>query len=130
MSESLTKSKIEKFSKNVDTPENKLLRNAITQGGINSVAMNWDAVNSLHYDFSDEIQTGKITNQNKSGRCWLFAGLNFFRQRVSSKCKMKTFELSQSYPMFWDKLEKSNYFLENIIETRNEDKYSRIVMWL
>lgn len=126
----LTKSMLKHFSKEANTPENKILRNAITQNGINSVALNRDVVNSLHYTFSKEIKTGKITNQENSGRCWLFAGLNLFRQRVSSKYNIKNFELSQSYLMFWDKLEKSNYFLENIIKTRKEDKQSRLLMWL
>lgn len=32
--------------------------------------------------------------------------------------------------IFWDKLEKANYFLENIIETASEDEDSRLVSWL
>ncbi|KAF3905057.1 hypothetical protein AA313_de0206958 [Arthrobotrys entomopaga] len=43
------------------------------------------------------------------------------------KYKLDKFELSQQYLFFWDKLEKANYFLEQIIETANEDVGSRIV---
>ena len=32
--------------------------------------------------------------------------------------------------MFWDKLEKSNYFLESILSTADKDFDSRIVMHL
>jgi len=112
------------------TPRHEVLKNAIIKNGIPSVSMNNDAVVRMQYTFSHEIKTGKITSQEKSGRCWLFAGLNVFRQKVAEEFKIKDFELSQSYPLFWDKLEKANYFLESIIETVDEDIYSRIIMWL
>jgi bleomycin hydrolase len=73
-----------------------------------------------------------ITSQHKSGRCWIFAGMNVMRYALRKKCGLrdKNFELSQSYMMFWDKLEKGNYFLESVIDTAGEDKSSRLVMWL
>ena len=46
------------------------------------------------------------------------------------KLNLKTFELSEVYQMFWDKLEKANYFLENIIETRDEPLDSRTILAL
>ncbi len=107
-----------------------VLKNAIIKNGIPNVSMNNDSVVRMQYAFSDEIKTGKVTSQEKSGRCWLFAGLNIFRQKIAQEFKIKDFELSQSYPLFWDKLEKANYFLENILDTAEEGIYSRIVMWL
>lgn len=106
------------------------LRNAIIKNGINSVSQNFDSVADMRHEFSVEIKTGKITNQFISGRCWLFAGLNLLRQKIMNKYNIKNFELSQNYPMFFDKLEKANFFLENILDTLDEDKYSRIIMWL
>jgi len=108
----------------------ELLSSAIIQNGIDSVSLNRNSLIRLPNTFSNEVKTGKITNQERSGRCWMFAGLNLFRQRVAKKCNIKDFELSQSYVMFWDKLEKANYFLENIIETRNEKQDSRLLTWL
>ena len=84
----------------------------------------------MQYVFSEEIKTGKITAQNSSGRCWLFAALNVLREQTAKKLKFEDFELSQAYAMFYDKLEKANYFLESIINTVDEDIYSRIVMHL
>ncbi|KAI1080181.1 peptidase C1B, bleomycin hydrolase [Whalleya microplaca] len=68
-----------------------------------------------------------ITNQRSSGRCWLFASTNVFRVALMKKYNLESFELSQAYLFFWDKLEKSNYFLENIIDTAQEDLDSRLV---
>jgi len=127
----LTQEMIDGFkSEHQKKAKHDVLKNAIIKNGIPSVSINNDAVVRMQYTFSDEIKTGKVTSQEKSGRCWLFAGLNIFRQKVAEEFKIKDFELSQSYPLFWDKLEKANYFLENILDTAEEGIYSRIVMWL
>jgi len=76
------------------------------------------------------LKMGKVTSQDKSGLCWLFAGLNVLRKRAGDKMKIRDFELSQNYLLFWDKLERANYFLENIIRTADEPVDSRVVMWL
>lgn len=71
-----------------------------------------------------------MTNQKSSGRCWLFAACNVFRVAIQQKYKIKDFELSQSYLYFWDKVEKSNYYLESILDTTDEDVDSRLVSTL
>ena len=43
---------------------------------------------------------------------------------------LKDFELSQSYLFFWDKLEKANWFLEQILDTVNEPLDGRLVQEL
>ncbi|MCS5651960.1 MAG: C1 family peptidase, partial [Candidatus Marinimicrobia bacterium] len=72
----------------------------------------------------------KATSQMRSGRCWGFAGLNLLRVYLGRKYKLKNFEFSQNYFIFFDKLEKANYFLENIIETVEQSIDSRLVMHL
>ena len=114
---------------------NKIISDAIIKNGINDTALNRDSIIKMQHTFSEEIKTGKITDQKKSGRCWLFAGLNKLRFAIAQKLNLNLnekegFELSQAYPTFWDKLEKANYFLESIIETRREKVDSRLVMWL
>jgi len=109
---------------------NKIAMNAVCHGSALKVAMNRHIHSEFPMSFSTEIKSGDITNQKMSGRCWMFAGLNALRLKAIDKMKLKTFELSQSYIMFYDKLERSNYFLENILETLNEDITSRIVMHL
>lgn len=110
----------------------QLIANAVIKNGINDSALNNESIKKMHYDFSEEIDVGKVTNQQKSGRCWMFAALNNIRYSISKDLNIKEhdFELSQAYTMFWDKLEKANYFLENIISTVELDLDSRRVMWL
>lgn len=111
-------------------PQHRVLMNAIKKNGIQSVAMNQEVLVEMQYTFSTELETGEITNQKNSGRCWMFAGLNVLRGHVAKKCQLKSFELSQSYQMFWDKFEKSNYFLESILETLDEPTDGRLISWL
>jgi len=111
-------------------PYKEVVQNSILKNGVEKTAFNNRSALDMQYPFSLELETGKITNQEKSGRCWMFAALNMFRYKISQEIKVKDFELSQNYPLFWDKFEKANYFLENIIETRKECIDSRIVMWL
>ena len=110
--------------------QNSVLMNAIKKNGIDQVTINSNKLVENQPVFSEEIKTGKVTDQKKSGRCWMFAGLNVLRQRIIEKYGIKDFELSQCYLMFWDKLEKSNYFLESIIDTLDKEIDSRIVMWI
>lgn len=104
---------------------NIALMNAITNVGIDAVAKSFDDSFKTRMTFSKEIKTSKVTSQNKSGRCWMFAGLNLFRHKVEKKLGLENFELSQSYLMFWDKLEKANYFLECILDTLDMPTHSR-----
>jgi len=76
------------------------------------------------------FEGGPITNQRSSGRCWLFASTNVFRVALMQKYNLESFELSQAYLFFWDKLEKSNWFLEQIIATADQDLESRLVQTL
>src|SRR6056297_756259 len=124
---------LEFFSNHFKQRENnEIIANAVIKNGINDTALNNKSVKKMHYDFSKEIDVGKVTNQQKSGRCWMFAALNNIRYSISKDLDIKDheFELSQAYTMFWDKLEKANYFLENIITTVDLELDSRRVMWL
>ena len=93
--------------------------------------MDWDHYRKIDHSFS-HVVTGEMptTNQKSSGRCWGFAGLNLFRIYLGRRYNLRDFQFSQSYFMFWDKLEKSNYFLESIIKTTDEDWNSRLIMHL
>ncbi len=129
--EYITKTMYNKFKEEFNKdPHNRIMMDAITNVSVNDVAMNRDSLINMDFTFSNEIKTAKITAQKKSGRCWIFAGTNTLRIYLMRKLNLREFELSQSYPFFFDKLEKSNYFLENIIDTIDEDIKSRIVMWL
>jgi bleomycin hydrolase len=109
---------------------NRMARNAVVNMGARKAGLNRDSMTRNNMTFSEEIETGDITNQKKSGRCWAFAGLNLLRLECMERMNLDSFELSQSYIMFWDKLEKANYFLENVLETLDEPTDSRLFMWL
>ncbi|KAG8984592.1 hypothetical protein FRB90_005213 [Tulasnella sp. 427] len=77
-----------------------------------------------------DYETSPITNQLSSGRCWLFASTNVIRYDAAQKLKIKDFQLSQSYLFFYDKLEKSNHFLELSIEHVDLPLDSRLITHL
>jgi len=127
----ITNSMIKAFKKEfLRSSHNKIMMDAVTNTSVSDVAMNRQSLINMDFTFSNEIKTGKITYQKHSGRCWIFAGTNTLRIYLMRKLNLEQFELSQSYPFFFDKLEKSNYFLENIIETIDDDIRDRTVMWL
>ncbi len=109
---------------------NQIAKNAVTSSGIRAAARTPEGVaaNAMIWDL--EVKQGDRTNQERSGRCWMFASLNTFRYRTIKKYNLKTFEFSQAYPLFFDKLEKSNWFLENIIDTVDEPLSGRLVAYL
>ncbi len=107
------------------TDHDKAIYNAITANDVQKLALNRDMVNSYNNLFSHKIKTNGITNQKSSGRCWLFAGLNIMRPKMIEKYKLNDFEFSEIYLTFYDKLEKANTFLENIIATSDRDYYDR-----
>ena len=111
-------------------PGYRLAQNAVTRVGVDEVAINREIVNSTSHAMSTLLDDWKVTNQERSGRCWLFAGLNLLRVGAMKKMGLKEFEFSQNYAMFWDKLERANYFLEAIIETADRDVDDRTVAHL
>ena len=109
----------------------RLAQNAAVRNDIIDLAMDWKYFRKIDHTFSDVISGEmRVTDQKSSGRCWGFAGLNLFRVYLGRKHNLKEFEFSQSYFMFWDKLEKANYFLENVIKTINKPSNSRLIMHL
>ncbi len=97
------------------SPTYRLAQNAVTRVTVDDVAINREILNNIDHSQSTTLDDWKVTNQERSGRCWLFAGLNR-RASAPRKTGLKDFEFSQNYAMFWDKLERANY-LEAIIDT-------------
>jgi bleomycin hydrolase len=111
-------------------PAYRLTQNAVTRVTVDDVAINREIVASIDHSQSVTLDDWKVTNQEKSGRCWLFAGLNLLRAGVMRETGIKDFEFSQNYAMFWDKLERANYLLEAIIDTADRDLDDRTVAFL
>lgn len=127
----ITKDILNKFNQRFHKDsQNRIAACAIASSGINAASLNQNTIRKHNNLFSDTTKMGKITSQNQSGRCWMFAALNTARVTTMKKLNMKTLEFSQNYTLFWDKLEKANYFLESIIETVDEDLNGRLVTHL
>ena len=132
MGKEITLSNVDKYLKKfTSNPQARISMNAATRTDVRRVAMNWESFREIDHTFSEKVSGEmKATSQKRSGRCWGFAGLNLLRIYLGRKYKIKNFEFSQNYFMFYDKLEKANYFLENIIETSEKPTDSRLIMHL
>ena len=129
MNTNISLENLNQFEQGFDTnPTNALAMNAVVSNGINAVATNYQTERRVTHEFSLSLKQGKVTNQKKSGRCWMFAALNCLRFQVMHKLNLENFELSQSYLAFWDKFERCNYFLESILETAALPTGDRTVM--
>ena len=127
----ITNEMLSRFSADFNAEKcHKIAMNAVTQNGVTKSAMSPMALRKDEHQFSINLKQGEITNQKSSGRCWMFAALNTMRFEIINKLNLETFELSQNYPLFWDKLEKANYFLENILATLDEPTNGRLIAWL
>jgi bleomycin hydrolase len=111
-------------------PALRLVQNAVTKVPVTDISLNREIVNTADHTVSNLLDDWGVTDQGHSGRCWLFAGLNLLRVGIMRKTGLKDFELSQSYMMFWDKIERANYFLEAVIETADRDVDERTVAHL
>ena len=106
------------------------IENTVTHNGIHaSLETRKSAVENTPV-FSLDLTKDKVTNQKASGRCWMFAALNTFRHKMISSFQLEDFELSQAHTFFWDKYEKSNWFLEQVIATADQELTSRKVAFL
>lgn len=112
------------------TASDKALRNAIGNNSIRNLALNQENMQDMDTHFSVRVNSKGITDQQSSGRCWLFTGLNVMRAKAIAKYGMPAFEFSEIYPFFWDQLEKSNLFLLGIIDTSDKPLEDKTVQWL
>ncbi len=112
------------------TASDKAIRNALNSAAINVLAANSENIAMIDTHFSDQVKTKGRTNQKSSGRCWLFSGLNVLRSKMIDKFDLGAFTFSQNYVFFYDLLEKSNLFLQGVIDTKNLSFDDRKVDWL
>ena len=109
-------------------PEFQVSKNAIGNSTFKNVVIDRNYTQSDTKDlFSKKIDMNvKPTDQDESGRCWMFAMLNVIRLDMIKKMKLDTdFEFSQNYLFFFFKLEQANHFLKLIRDYKNEDIDSR-----
>ena len=111
---------------------NRIAMNAVTAAGIDKVAENYDRARLLQRRFSTIVDNGEVTHQDRSGRCWLFSSLNVARFVAKKNMDLEQFEFSQNYAMYYDKLERVNYFLKDMacLVEAGEPEDSRLVQHL
>ncbi len=127
MKKDITTEDIQLFENDVEGRENSaLIRHTITKNGIANSIIDEEVSKSMKNCFSIDLKTGDVCNQKRSGRCWMFAGLNVLRTILIKKLNVASFELSQAYLQFYDKLEKCNFALERAIELSDEPIDSRL----
>ncbi|MBQ8493348.1 MAG: C1 family peptidase [Alistipes sp.] len=113
-----------------NTVAEKAVRNALALNPIAELATNADNLAMIDTHFSHRVKTKGITDQHQSGRCWLFTGLNVLRAKMIDDLDLSGMEFSQNYLFFYDQLEKSNLFLQAVIDTKHLAMEDRQVEWL
>lgn len=115
---------IKEFKKKYNSDKtNKIIELAITNNGVNQVALDRNILAENKMVFSIELPESKRMNQKKSGRCWCFAGLNFLKHNVAKNMNVKVedFNLSANYLTFYDKFEKMNTIIEEVLSLKKYD---------
>lgn len=131
----LTTEKLQEWNKKFySNAKNVLAQNVCSRVDPFEVCLSRKSLEQTNHIFKYKVETeGKpITNQKNSGRCWLFAALNCIRIPFMKQYNLDEFEFSQSYLFYWDKIERCNYFLNNIANTatRGERIDGRLVSFL
>lgn len=112
------------------TAAEEALRNILLGNNVNSMALNQENQNEMDTYFSNSVDSKGISDQESSGRCWLFTGMNVMRAKMIAENNLGAFEFSQVYSFFFDQLEKANLFLQGVIDTRKKPFDDRTVDWL
>ena len=111
----------------------QIAEQAVKNNGIHASSERENVVvTKNNFVFSVDVDDEAVANQRQSGRCWMYSALNFLRFHMEKKLKLPkgSFELSQAYNFFYDKLEKSNFFMENIVKYAGSDLNDRRIDFL
>lgn len=111
-------------------PKNTIVRHALSRSLLTDVIYESASEANATMHFSLELKTMSVTNQKRSGRCWIFAALNLLREMVGKQLDVKSLELSQNYISLYDKIEKANFALESIIKLVDKEPTDRVLMFI
>ena len=129
--QNISQEMLARFAKeNQITGSEKAIKNALAAGPVSALALNQENQVEQNTYFSNTVPSKGITDQESSGRCWLFTGLNVLRAKMMKEHSLPSMEFSQNYLFFYDQLEKSNLFLQAIIDTRKKPMDDQTVRWL
>ncbi len=132
----LSKEQIAKMAESYKKAQTQhVAEKAVTKNGILASSEDIDVAKRLspaNFAFSIDVDKEAVANQLQSGRCWMFACLNTLRFRIENELKLPkgTFELSQAYLAFYNKLERAAWFMEHVVKTADKSFDDREVDWL
>ncbi|XP_022255542.1 bleomycin hydrolase-like [Limulus polyphemus] len=131
----LSSETLESFKKAFyDDPKNLLAQNACSTRDPLEVCLLRKTSEKTQHVYTNKVECeGKpVTDQKSSGRCWIFACLNVIRLPFVKHYELEEFEFSQAFLFFWDKIERCNYFLNNVVEItkRGEPVDGRLMSFL
>lgn len=112
------------------TAAERALANAAAGASLDELAHTRASRNGADTYFSHKVESKGITDQKRSGRCWLFTGLNVLRSQMMAAHDLPELKLSQAHNFFYDQLEKSNLFLQSIIDSADKPMDDKRVDWL
>ncbi|MBQ6654519.1 MAG: C1 family peptidase [Erysipelotrichaceae bacterium] len=131
MSKTITADQLKNWSESYNaSAERRLATLAMSKTDLKDVSYDIAGSFDMNFRFSIEIPTMPVTNQQATGRCWLFSATNILRERIARQLNLDSFELSQSYLAFWDKFERANFMLERIIDTAERPTDDRLVQFI
>ncbi len=95
------------------------LGDALRSAGLVGIEASQNIISYHDNMYTVTLPEGRIKNQNKSGRCWIFAGLNAEENRhyVLKDLPIES-EFSRTYLHFFNMLERANSHLDNLISMR------------
>lgn len=97
------------------------IENAMASTAIDQLAFSASNKAETSPKFMYETVAQNIQDQQNSGRCWCFTGLNVLRgQFAKIHQDTMTVEFSRDYLYFYDQLEKANLMLQGCIETASK----------
>ena len=129
--QSITPQMLEKFkTDNALTATDRAIHNAMAANDVRNLAVNQANLTEMDTYFAHSVPSRGITDQKSSGRCWLFTGLNVMRSRVINEHNLPGLTFSHVYNFFYDQLEKSNLFLQAVIDTGDKPMEDKTVEWL
>jgi len=117
-------------AKQISSPTDKVIHNALAAGDVSALATNHANQGEMDTYFNYSVKSKGITDQKSSGRCWMFTGLNVLRAQMIREHHLQGMEFSEVYLFFYDQLEKSNLFLQAVIDTRSKAMDDKTVEWL
>lgn len=112
---------IKQFSKEYNSnPINKIIENSIIENGIENTCINRKIVIENQPVFNIELPESTRYDQKNSAKCWIYAGFNMIKYNIAKNLNIdvKDLKLSTNYISFFDRLEKSNYTYDNIINLK------------